>query len=75
MCMKSIYISIINKLCVLKDTGGRTGRSDGPGGRTGRTDGPGGRTDRADGHTHPPTPPPTDGLCGRTDRADGRAIQ
>ena len=51
MCTKSIYISIINKLCVLKDMGGRTGRTDGPGGRTGRTDGPGGRTDRAEGRT------------------------
>ena len=64
MCNKSIYISIINKLCVLKDTGGRTGRTDGPGGRTGRTDGPGGRTDRAEGRT--------DGPGGRTDRTEGR---
>ena len=49
MCTKSIYISIINKLCVVKDTGGRTGRTDGPGGRTGRKEGPGGRKDRAEG--------------------------
>ena len=75
MCIKNIYISIINELCVLKDTGGRTGRTDGPGGRTdraeGRTDGPGGRTDRADGpggrtgrkEGPPPHPPPPKNHC------------
>ena len=69
MCKKNIFISIINKLCVLKvradGPGGRTdgpgGRTDGPGGRTDRAEGPGGRTGRMegpDGRKDPPTPPP-----------------
>ena len=60
MCRKSIYINIINKLCVGKvraeGPGGRTGRKFWKDGRTGRKDGPGGRKDRAEGRT---TPPPT----------------
>ena len=62
MCTKSIYISIINELCVLKSTGGRTGRTDRAEGRTDRAEGPGGRTgrkDRAEGRKDPPPPPPT----------------
>ena len=55
MRIKSIYSSIINKLCVLKDTGGRTGRTDGPGGRTDRAEGRKDRVerrkDRAQGRT------------------------
>ena len=56
----------MDKLVVVKNMGGRTGRTDGPGGRTGRTDraeGPGGRTGRKDraegagGRTEPPPPP------------------
>ena len=63
MCTKSIHISFINKLCVLKVfilahkevmCIKRYGRKDRADGRTGRKDGPGGRTDRAEGTPHPP---------------------
>ena len=42
---QQIDVKIMDRLDVVQNTGGRTGRTDGPGGRTDRAEGPGGRTE------------------------------